>query len=210
MARIPAIVAALILITLFAACHDEIPVQRDTDRSAAAQVPDSNSDWPWTPGNRQPSAILNWGVSEQSAGLRSVYVSYSVNPAGGQPWHGVDFTLSCVDGTVRTLSLSRLPWTGQSRATLLISLNGQSSRTEDVFLYRYTTYGPDDPSGEQASTQLDDSRWYEPLQSAKTLTIMLADSEMDPVAFDLTRLFGTPLQDEIDECTLPTAGWRSR
>jgi|GEM_PF-2246270 len=72
MARIPAIVAALMLVALLAACHDEIPVQREAALSGTAQEPDSDSDWPWTPGNRQPSAILNWGVSEQSAGLRSV------------------------------------------------------------------------------------------------------------------------------------------
>lgn len=205
-------VSALVflLVALLAACHDEIPVQREADQSAAAQAPYSNSDWPWTPGNRQPSEALNWGVSEQGADLRFVHVSHSVNTAGGLAWDGVDFTIDCFDGSVRTLSLSGLPWPGQNRATLLISLDDQSPRMEDVLLNRYTTYGPHYPAGEQASTQLDDSRWYEPLRSAKTLTIMLADSEMDPVVFDLTRLFGTPLQNEIDECTLPTDGWRSR
>ena len=79
---------------------------------------------------------------------------------------------------------------------------------EDVYLRRYTTYGPYGRDGEQASAQLDEASWYDRLRSANTLTITLAGSNFDAVTFDLTRLFGTPLQGEIDECAPSTV--RSR
>ena len=97
------------------------------------------------------------------------------------------------------LSLSSLPWTGENRGTLLIGLDDRPPLAKDVYLQRYDTYGPSG-RGERASTQLDEARWYDRLRSANTLTITLAGSDLDPVTFDLTRLFGTPLQDDIDNC----------
>ena len=204
--------AALVLITL-TACHDDIPEQDDvaarvsSGERAHASEPESSRD----PFNRQPSEAMNWGVNEQralGADIRSLHVSYSVNNAGGWAWEGVSLRLHCFGGTDRTLSLSNLPWTGENRGTLLIGLDNRPPLEEDVYFQRYTTYGPSGRDGEQASAQLDEASWYDRLRSANTLTITLAGSNFDAVTFDLTRLFGTPLQGEIDECAPSTV--RSR
>jgi hypothetical protein len=92
---------------------------------------------------------------------------------------------------------------------LLIGLDDRPPLVEDVYLKRHKTYGPTGQDGERTSTQLDDARLYEQLRSARTLTIRLSDSDLDPVVFDLIRLFGTPLQAELDECMPSTAQGRT-
>ena len=94
-----------------------------------------------------------------------------------------------------------MPWLGQERVTLLLSLDNQPPQTEQVQLQRYVQYSPEGQE-HMASVQLDDATWYERLRSAETLTIESVDSELSllPVSFDLTRLFGTPLQDDIESC----------
>ena len=216
MLRPLATIAALALVACLAACRDEIPTQEVIADSLITSEPASvqQSESSRSLIDRQPSELLNWGVSEQrtaqGADMRLIHVSYSVNSAGGPAWDGVNLNLDCFDGTVRALTLSNLPWPGQSHDTLLIGLDDQPSLAEDVYLQRYSTYGPDGRDGEQAATQLDESPWYERLRSARTLTITLSSAEIEPVVFDLTRLFGTPLQEELDDCTLQTVQSRSR
>ncbi len=197
-APLAALAACLLALAALAACHDDIPTQRDFTVSAAVDGSGSNPDQEGsrTSRDRQPEELLSYGVTEQDGFPRSTHVRYWVNRPGPE-WEGVSLTLSCGGG--RWLLVSNLPWEGQNSAALLISLDDLPAQKEYVHLQRYDVYSRDGHS-EAASFQLDDNIWYEQLRSANTLTIELLDSDLDPVTFDLTRLFGTPFQDEIDNC----------
>ena len=196
--------ATLVLITL-TACHDEIPSQRDNlavapaaDTSAdPAPTPISAQAAPVTIQHRKQAAILSYGASEHARLPRATYVTYSVS-RGGVLWDGVSLLVSCTG--LRSLSINNLrPRSDDAQATLLVVLDDHPAQVVDVFLRRYQSYSPDG-QGEIVSFQLDDAVWYERLRSAEKLTIRLLDSDQDPVTFDLTRLFSTVFQDEIDNC----------
>lgn len=197
-ASLAALVAGLLALAALTACHDEIPTQPDATVSAAVDGSGSNPDQEGsrTSRDRQPEELLSYGVTEQDGFPRSTQVMYWVNRLGPE-WEGVSLTLGCGGG--RWLLISNLPWEGQKSAALLISLDDLPAHKEYVHLQRYDVYSRDG-HGEAASFQLDDNVWYEQLRSANTLTIELLDSDLDPLTFDLTRLFGTPFQDDIDNC----------
>ena len=152
--------------------------------------------------------FLFYGATEDGSGQRYMFVTYWPN-IDGPPLAGSSLSLKCSVG--RQIWIENLPWLGQERVTLLFSLDNQPPQAEQVQLQRYVHYPPEGRE-HMAFVQLDDATWYERLRSAQTLTIELVDSELSllPVSFDLTRLFGTPLQDEIDECTPPTVQRRTR
>lgn len=197
-APLAALTAGILTLAALTACHDDIPTKPDVTVSAAVDGSDSNPDQKGsrTARDRRPPELLSYGVTEQDGFPRSTHVQYWVNRPGLE-WEGVSLHLSCGGG--RWLLISNLPWEGQNRAILLISLDDLPAQKEYVHLQRYDVYSRDGHS-EAASFQLDDNVWYEQLRSANTLTIELLDSDLDPVTFDLTRLFGTPFQDEIDNC----------
>lgn len=197
-ASVVAMVAGLLVLATLTACHDDIPVHADFTGSVATDESDTNSEQEGlrVSRERRPQEFLSYGITEQDGFPNSIHVRYSVNRTGPS-WEGVALHLTCGQG--RVLSISNLPWAGERHATLLISLDALPPQAEDVRLHRYDSYSPDGHT-EAASTQLDDAVWYQRLRSAETLTIELPDSDLDPTTFDLTRLFGTPLQGEIDNC----------
>lgn len=197
-APLAAMVAGLLALAALTACHDDIPIQSDFTGSVATDESDSNSEQEGLriSGDRRSQEYLSYGISEQDGFPSSINVIYAVNSTG-LAWDGVSLHLTC--GLGRGLSISNLPWEGERRATLLISLDALPPHAEDVRLQRYDVYSPDGHT-EAASIQLDEAVWYQQLRSAETLTIELPDSDLEPTTFDLTRLFGTPLQDEIDNC----------
>ncbi len=196
MLRPLATIAALALVALLAACHDEIPVEPDNVVSATAQESDTDSERPSTPGNQRPQEWLSYGVTEQHDTERTTYVRYQV-ASHGAAWNGVFLSIIC--GYGRHISIGDLPWLKQEQSILLISLDDQPPLAEEVQLHRYDVYSPDGHS-EAASLQLDSAVWYAQLRSAHTMTIELLDSDLEPVTFDLVRFFGTPLQNEIEDC----------
>ena len=107
--------------------------------------------------------------------------------------------ISCIVGSL-SLRIGNLPWQEQNRGTLLITLDDQPPLAEDMYLHRINIYHRNDME-KTSSADLEDDVWYERLRSAETLTIGLLNSDLEPVTFDLTRFFGTPLQDEFDNCS---------
>lgn len=200
-------VAGLLALAALTACHDEIPIQSDFIGSVATDESDTNSEQEGlrTSGDRRSQEYLSYGISEQDGFPNSIHVIYAVNRTG-LAWDGVSLHLTC--GLGRGLSIANLPWEGERRATLLISLDAHPPQAEDVRLHRYDAFSPDGHT-EAASIQLDDAVWYERLRSAETLTIELPDSDLGPATFNLTRLFGTPLQGEIDNCAESEAASRA-
>ena len=200
-----AVLAAVVLAAAQAACHDEIPVAPDSPTAAA--VANTSADTDPTPTSVQAASVtiqhreqdwaLSYGVSEQPRWLPFTHVTYAV-ASGGAPWDGVSLHLSCTGQ--RSLSIGNMrPGSDASHATLLVLLDDRPVQAVDVFLRRFPSYSPDGQD-ERVSFQLDDAAWYERLRSAERLTIRLLDSDQDSITFDLTRLFGTLFQDEIDNC----------
>ena len=194
--------AALVLITL-TACHDDIPDERD-DAVPLAVVevdPDSGQAAPQVRYLR-PKESLSYGVTEQGNYPRFTSVSYRV-ASEGAAWDGVSLTIICI-GDSRSLRIGSLPWQEQNRGTLLLTLDDQPPLAEDVYLTRSDIHHFGGRIEKTSTADLSDAVWYERLRSAKTLTIGLLDSDLVPPTFDLTRLFSTPFQDEVDNCTNTT------
>jgi len=196
---------AVLLAVALAACHDEIPAASDgadasattADSASTDPVADSTDAESQALEHRQQEELLSYGVSEQSGFPPIIHVNYWVGN-GVRPWDGVSLNLTC--STSQVLVISGLsPRTEKNRATLVIRVDDQPVDTLDVWLRRNRSYGPDGQT-EVASYQLDEAGWYERLRSAQRLTIRLLDSDQKPATFDLTRLFGTPFQDDIDNC----------
>ena len=188
---------ALGLVLLFlTACHDDIPHERDAAESAGIVRTDPDSAQARSFDGSGQSEMLSYGVTEQRNLPPNIYVTYRVN-RGGPAWEGVSLHMNCGHG--RSIVISHLPWPGHVRAVLRIGLDDAPEEVEEVSLQRYEVYSPDGQE-ERASVQLDDAVWYERMRSAETLTVELVDSGLEPASFDLTRLFGTPFQDQIDNC----------
>lgn len=201
-ARTPLAVLIAVLLALagLTACHDDIPTAvggvggvgaLDAGVEQAASFSISHQE-------RQQGA-LNYGVTEQDnvPWPTSYHASYSVVD-GETAYSFVSLQLHCWDQREMYIDGLR-PSTDLSRATLLILLDDLPVQTEDVLLQRFELYGPDGPEP-RTSIPLDGPAWYERLRERTTLTVQLLGSDQDPVTFDLSSLFGTPLQDEFDNC----------
>lgn len=193
--------ATLVLITL-TACHDDIPDERDDAVPLAVVEVDPDSEWPWNSRNRQQQESLSYGVTEQGDYPRFTSVSYRI-ASEGAAWDGVSLTIICIGGS-RSLRIGSLPWQEQNRGTLLLTLDDQPPLAEDVYLTRSDIHHLEGRIEKTSTADLSDAVWYERLRSAKTLKIGLLDSDLVPPTFDLTRLFSTPFQDELDNCTSTT------
>ena len=197
----PALVAcaALALTVSLAACHDKIPVASDSADSVIVIEldPDSGSVASQTFRQRRPKENFHYGVTEQEGYPRLISISYAVATRGAA-WDGVSLGVTCI-GDSLWLNIGNLPWQEQNRGTLLITLDDQPPLAEDLYLGRTNIHHVDHIE-KTSSAELDEDLWYDRLRSAKTLTIGLLDSDLEPATFDLTRFFGTPFQEEIDNC----------
>ncbi len=193
-------IAALLLALSLAACHDEIPIQEDNGAPASVSVTTPTPDKATTPAirNRQQGEVFAYGTTEQTNAPKLTHVSLAI-ASRGAAWDGVELAVGCIDEEVRWISISNLPWEERNRGTLLMTVDDQPSVAEDVYLKRIDIHHLEGRE-KSASADLDDAVWYEQLRSAKSLTIELLDSEVEPVTFDLSRFFGTPLQEDIDNC----------
>ena len=203
------VITALLLAVAVAACHDEIPAASDiadgpagrVDSASPHLIAGSTAAESQALEHRQQEELLSYGVSEQSGFPPIISVNYWVGN-GVKPWDGVSLNLSC--STSQVLVISGLsPRTEKNRATLVVRVDDQPVDTLDVWLRRHRSYGPDGQT-EVASSQLDEAGLYERWRSAQRLTIRLLDSDQVPATFDLTRFFGTPFQDDIDNCGQPS------
>jgi len=196
--------AALALTFFLVACHDEIPVQRDCLESRISTDSDSpasaQADSP-TFEHHDQEALLSYGVSEQPRFPPIIHLEYSIL-GGGDLWDAVSMHLFCNHQLAITFTGFTLR-TDENHAALLVLIDDQPMQTVSVPLDLQPWYTPDGVF-ERASFQLDGAQWYDRLRSAKKMTVRLLASDQDPVTFDLTRLFGTPFQDDIDNCGQPS------
>lgn len=133
----------------------------------------------------------------------------------GSPFRNASFSVSCgvvgVVGIGRQIAIDNLPWLGRNRVSLLLRLDDELPRVQDVHLQRYASHFSNGPEY-IARVELDDGFWFDRLRSATLLTIELVDFDLprdydlplEPVTIDLNWLFSTPLQEEIDNCGQPS------
>ena len=187
---VPVAVIALLL----AACSDDIPVYE----GEVVQDPNGEQGRVLV-AEFVPASYFSYSISEPANQGRALHIRYQVL-ADGALWDGISLEVSC--GAWTQISFGHFPWQSGSSGTVTFSIDSQPSASEEVPL-RLTgvpvRVGSDEiePS---TSAILDFVEWYPLLRSSESLVMQLDGSVVEPVAFDLSRVFSTSLQDELDAC----------
>ncbi len=197
MPRFPLIAAVFILIALSAAaCQDAIPEAepRPLEAVAAQSQPAADRFEPVVAGRTRVDNRLFYHATEQDSSVISTYVSNTL--AWSSDITGTKrFQVSCF-GRLR-MYIVTLPVVNAERAVFLVQLDDQPvQETTEQLALSYTKTGTK-PAG---SSVLLSHKWYEPLKSASTFSIRLRDSDMPAITFDLTGMFETPVQPNLDNC----------
>jgi len=194
-------IAALLLPLTLAACHDEIPVYE----GQVVQGPDTEQAQVLV-AEFVPASYFSYSISEAPNQGRGLHIRYQV-PVVGALWNGISLEVSC--GAWTQISLGNFPWQAASSGTVTFSVDGQPRVSEEVALRLAgvpVNVGSDEVEPSTTAV-LDFVDWYQVLRSSESLVVQLDGSAVDPVVFDLTRVFSTSLQDELDACAASFGGY---
>ena len=148
---------------------------------------------PITNASGRESGRLEWEASPEQDGRISTYLTRDVD-VDGSPDGYLRLYVGCWAGDDMDIKIWGLPIPASDSDSAIVTL-----RIDDGVAIS-ETWGP--WVGDSAVTvhSNQDARLYQRLRGASSFTIEVADSGLGPVTFDLTGMFDTPVQENIDQC----------
>ncbi len=182
MPRFPLIAAVLILVAsaVLAACRDAAP-EREVGEAQSREQPAVVS-------QTSQRVDLSYHTYESPAFGRTIGVGGSEQDAG------VGLVVTC-SGQLEVF-VSPLPYIDANSGMLTVALDDGTA--EDVPVALRETWKRSDEA-RYTRAILDAGVWYERLRAAETMTVDFETLAM-PATFDLTRVFSTPLQADLEAC----------
>ena len=143
----------------------------------------------------QASAHVSYRVHvEESGGINSVVSNEASVPGAFED--RLDFEIACFESGVQNVRFWWFKATEADTLDVTLEFDGDESETEPWELFDWNI-DSDSWSGVDSH---DPSRLIARPRNASSLTVTIDGTDLPPVTFDLTGMFDTPIQENIDEC----------
>jgi len=198
--RVPLIaglVAILVMSAAVAACADEIPtVPASSVAEEVSQAQPVTSHFePVVVDQTQLENGLNYSAVVRPSGVVNTHV-WIATPLSRVVTRQARFSADCYGQL--SLSIGPLPYVEKQQSSFLLQVDDHPEQ------HRFPQQGNAYMSGSAKPTAsyiyLPRDEWYEVLKAASTLTVHQLDADWSPLVFDLSGVFETPVQPNLDNC----------